>query len=105
MLMFQPTPPRSQVFLRYFHMDKLLAQLKKEANALRFVRKVVRGFIARYHYRSLLAALAEQHSAVAAFIQLCEVCSWETVATSSKARRKEEKKKLTTSHQVAVDKD
>ncbi|EGD77364.1 myosin X [Salpingoeca rosetta] len=63
----------SKVFLKYNHIDELQLAMRKHAEALRFVRKVCKGFIARVRYRAILAAKRETLDAVAALLTACEV--------------------------------
>ena len=54
-------------------MDQLTSELRRQANALRFVRKVARGFIARVRYRHMRMAVAAQRANVQQLFSMCEV--------------------------------
>eukprot|EP01147_Barroeca_monosierra_P005699 gene5699-7252_t len=61
-----------KVFIKYIEFEKLQFALRKHANALAFVRKVVKGFIARYKYRSILLQKKDTVERVSVFLSFCE---------------------------------
>ena len=61
------------MFLKYFHPDELLALLRHQRDALMFVQKVCRGFIARHRYRALRRQKKTQAEQVTALLTAAEV--------------------------------
>eukprot|EP00056_Hartaetosiga_gracilis_P009058 m.129736 g.129736 ORF g.129736 m.129736 type:complete len:1081 (+) comp13050_c6_seq3:90-3332(+) len=62
----------SMIFLRPTHVDGLQAAVRKHAHALAYVRSICKGVIARYKYKKLLKAKADEIECVWNFIGLCQ---------------------------------
>jgi myosin-3 len=58
---------KTMVFLKFYHEEQLVGHLKKHNNALQYLQKVVKGFVARERYGNLLKAKEAQDSALANF--------------------------------------
>ena len=63
----------AQVFLKYHHTDELQVAVRKHAEALTFVRKVCKGFIARHRFKALVSAKESTVDAVANLLTRAEV--------------------------------
>lgn len=62
-----------QVFLKYFHAEQLLRQLRNHRRCYMFFEHVCLGFTARIRYRKLLAAKEVQQANVSTMAATAEV--------------------------------
>eukprot|EP00730_Choanoeca_flexa_P008282 TRINITY_DN12472_c0_g1_i6.p1 TRINITY_DN12472_c0_g1~~TRINITY_DN12472_c0_g1_i6.p1 ORF type:complete len:1071 (+),score=320.96 TRINITY_DN12472_c0_g1_i6:3126-6338(+) len=79
----------SKIFLKYHHVDELSARLDRYRQAFIFVKKVLRGMIARYRYRAVVAMHKQHVAAVAELLKLVETTSSLTINNATRVQQQD----------------
>lgn len=99
---------RTKVFLKYWHVEKLLEQLQKAQEAVITIQKVVRGFLARRRYKHLRQEAMMNSKKASTFLKYSSLCGNNFFQKQGELqqhdqRRKEEILKKRTLNYIAVE--